>query len=318
MVGDMSEKLPQNAFVFELPALTPSPAGSRDGSPRKFTGVVYSGSVVRNHGFWDAVIIDVDSTEAPNKLPVLMEHDRSKRAGFAMIALDNHQIRISDGTLLNNENGRAVAEESDAGFPWQLSMHVSPGRLEELEPGVKATVNGNEITGPVTVFRNNRIREVSFTPTGADDKTSAAALSYVRKEKTPMPEKNDDLGRQIAQLQADLDREKADSKARIDALQASLAEAQQAALDAEAKLSAFQSEARKDRVKALFSELGREYSEDKARPYLEMSDTAFAAVAEDLKAAKPKLPAGLFSEQALDGQTDEAAREAHIARLSAL
>lgn len=304
---------PKDAFIFDLPPVTPSTEGARDGAPRKFAGTVYSGQAIRNHGFWDAVIIDINSTEAVEKLPVLMEHDRAKRAGFASITLTDNQIRIGEGTLLNNEHGRAVAEESDAGFPWQLSMHVSPGSLEEVEPGTRTTVNGVEHTGPLTVFRNNRIREVSFTPVGADDQTRAAALSH-QENAMDIAE----LKRQVADLQASLDREKTDAQARIGALQSSLQEAEQRASTAETKLAEQQNEVRKDKVKALFAELGREFSEDKAKPYLQMSEDAFNAVAADLKASKPKPPAGLFSEQALDGNTDDATRQSHVDRLSAL
>lgn len=310
----MPDSLPKSAFIFESLPVAPSRDGARDGF-RQFQGTVYSGLPIRDHAFWDAVIIDISSTQAAEKLPVLMEHDRAKRAGFAAIALTDHKITISEGTLLNNEHGRAVAEESDAGFPWQMSMHVSPGSLEEVEPGTAVTVNGQTLQGPITVFRNNRIREVSFTPTGADDQTRAAALSY-RHQENAMDVA--ELKRQVADLQAAVDREKNDAQARVAALQASLTESENRANQAETKLAQFHSEVRKDKVKILFAELGREYSEDKAKPYLEMSEDCFQSIAADLKAAKPKLPAGLFSEQALEGQGDEAARAATIERLSAL
>ena len=50
---------------------------------------------------------------------------------------------------------------------------------------------------------------------------------------------------------------------------------------------------REGEVKELFAAIGREYSPEKAAPYVALSADSFAAIAADLKAHKPALPANL-------------------------
>lgn len=102
---------------------------------------------------------------APERVPILIEHDRNQRAGVGSLTFGT-DIRIS-GTLLPNEHGADIASESDVGFPWQLSVHIEPGRIEEVQPGQQVSVNGRTHSGPLTIFRDGLIRETSFTPTGA-------------------------------------------------------------------------------------------------------------------------------------------------------
>lgn len=173
---DSTRQVPAAALHFDAAAaLTLAAAADSTDAPRAFAGVAYSGDVIRNHFFWGNVVFDLASTRAPERVPVLIEHDRAQRAGVGQLAIGDH-IRI-DGTLLANASGQAIASEADAGFPWQLSVHIEPGSVEEVAPGVAATVNGRAFTGPLTIFRNSLIRETSFTPTGADAQTNARVFA---------------------------------------------------------------------------------------------------------------------------------------------
>jgi hypothetical protein len=51
-----------------------------------------------------------------------------------------------------------------------------------VKAGATVEVNGRTFTGPINVFRNNTIREISFTPTGWDSQTSAVAMSPWRTQ----------------------------------------------------------------------------------------------------------------------------------------
>ena len=125
---------PLEAFRFyALPeSASVDPAAATD--PRKFRGVPYSGDLVTASPFWDAVVFDLASTTAPPKVPVLVEHDRAQRAGFASLTIGTDRIDVADGTFLDNAHGRAVAADSDAGFPWQMSVHIEPGKIDALSP----------------------------------------------------------------------------------------------------------------------------------------------------------------------------------------
>jgi hypothetical protein len=169
-------------------------AAGGDGSPRTFTGIANSG---RPFVYWGAqTVIDLESATYADKVPVLVQHDRSKRAGVGSFDIGKSGLAVS-GTLLSNEHGSAIAADSDEGFPWQMSVTAYPARVEKLEATKKTSVNGRQITGPAYILRGAEIGEVSFVVLGADSKTSAQVF-------TPMNEDEiaEDIGNMtIAQLQ---------------------------------------------------------------------------------------------------------------------
>ena len=95
-----------------------------------------------------------------------------------------------------------------------------------------------------------------------------------------------DLERQVADLTVQLSAE----KTRADT--------------AETALSTYRTEARLSAVKVLFSECGLEFSDDNAKPYLDMSDLSFSAVSDALKTKTPARGAdpALFKATVPNGQ----------------
>ena len=148
-------------------------AAAADNTPRSFAGVANSGQPFTYKG--RRTVIDLAGISHKSDVPALIEHDRARRAGVGHLSVTARGLEIS-GTLLSNEHGKQVAADADEGFPWELSAHVVPGRVEQLAAGANATVNGHTVTGPLAILRANTIREVSFTPTGVDDATSAVIL----------------------------------------------------------------------------------------------------------------------------------------------
>lgn len=142
---------------------------------RRFEGVAYSGGVIPGT-FYGDVVIDLATTRAPVPMAILLEHDRSQRIGVGQSITLGSDMRVT-GTLLGNEQGEAVTREALEGFPWQMSVHVEPGQVEEYLAGQEASVNGRSFTGPLAVFRNASIREISFTPTGMDANTWAKSVA---------------------------------------------------------------------------------------------------------------------------------------------
>src|SRR5690606_23230577 len=70
-----------------------------EGGPRRLRGVADSGDAL-NHPWWGCVIFDLSTTEAPERMPVLVDHDRAKRAGVAQMRITPDRIEIGDGFLL--------------------------------------------------------------------------------------------------------------------------------------------------------------------------------------------------------------------------
>jgi hypothetical protein len=262
-----------------------------DAKIRKFGGVGYSGDVIRGHWYWDDVVFDLSTTTMSDKVPCLVDHNPDKRAGFTISnEIDLNTGVIVEGILLKSEDGARVASDSDDGFPWQMSVQIEPGSVEEVGNGTVIVVNNRTFTGPITVFRQNKIVELSFCSLGWDSQTSATAMS--RKD---LDKKDDEMD--IKELQAQLD---AANKANDD-LKALSDKAM-------ADLAAFSRATRENEVKALFTEVGKELKDDaEFKTFVEMDASAFSIVSATLRSVKPTAanPA-LFSHQATgEGVKDE-------------
>jgi hypothetical protein len=283
---------------------------------RRFSGVAYSGDVIEGHWYWDRVVFDLSTTKTPQKLPMLMGHDREKIAGFSDSVEIGGDIKIAGALSSKTDFGKEVAGLSDEGFPWQMSVHIEPRSIEEVAAGQSVTVNGRQFTGPINVFRNNVIREVSFTPTGWDAQTSATAMSRGGNQHTDQGV--DMTPEEIAALKAQAalaSKFEADAKAALEAK--AKAEAEKAASDAkvkefEAKATAEAKAKREADVKALFAATGIKHTPELAKPYEAMDADTFAAVSTQMReAAKVRSsdnPA-LFSEQARRGTADLSSAE---------
>lgn len=270
---------------------------------RKFSGVAYSGEVIDNHWYWGNVIFDMSTMTVPPKLPALIDHSRSQRAGYVTeSSIDNTTGFTVNGVLLSNEDGQAVAQDSDEGFPWQMSVHIEPRSIEEFAAGELVTVNGRQFTGPLTVFRNSTIVEVSFTATGQDSNTAAVAMSRGGVQQPSSTGDSLMTPEQIAALQQE--------NATLKASNATLTQERDAA---RTDLDKFSKERRTGDIKNLFSAIGREFKEDDAevKAFSAMDQAGFDAMAgmlrsqfkkpEGQQTQQPNNPA-LFSHAATNGQ----------------
>jgi hypothetical protein len=88
--------------------------------------------------------------------------------------VDDKGVQIEGVFSGQAEHVSKVTEPAKNGFQWQLSIGADPIRTEFLEAGATTTVNGREVTGPLTISRETRLGEISFVPLGADGDTSAA------------------------------------------------------------------------------------------------------------------------------------------------
>lgn len=248
---------------------------AEEGQPRRFSGVAYSGEAIKNHWAWGDVVFDLASMNLPEKMPALIEHDRNQRAGVVdSFTVDAERGLLVSGYLMDTEAGRSVAQEADAGFPWQMSVHIDPAAVEQH---TKATVNGRVFDTPVTVFVGGSIREVSFTPTGADKNTSAQVFNH-----QPATLTGDDMTIEelVAQVAA-LTKENTALKAQFAAVQLA------------------------GRVEKFAASFGEAPSEEEKAAIADMSEVQFSLLLKKHDAPKPNLPEHLFSEQAKQGAAPE-------------
>jgi hypothetical protein len=294
---------PQEAYRFAAEE-APAQFDGKD-TKRTFSGIAYSGDKITGHWYWGDVVFDLSTTKSPSKLPMLMGHDRDKVAGFANNIAIGNDIKASGPLSSYTDEGKQVAALSDEGFPWQMSVHIDPGRVEEIGAGQSVTVNGRQFTGPITVFRNSMLREISFTPTGWDSQTSATAMSRGGQSQGEEMDPKELEQLKLRAAQADQfealaktekeAREKAELEAKTNAEKVKAFEA------AQAKAAA---EKREADIKALFAACGTEFKDETAKPYRAMDQDTFAAISAQMQETAKKRKADsseLFSEQARGG-----------------
>lgn len=306
-------KTPKKPHIYLLSDVNVAQDDGNADTPRQFSGVANSGKPFSHFG--TPVIVDLADIQYHDKVPALIGHDRDKRAGFGVLSVENNQLIIK-GTLLNNEFGNEVADDADAGFPWQMSAHVMASSEETLSNGETATVNGQTVTAPITILRKCKIPEVSFTPTGVDSETSAVVLGDTGENHLPTLQDTtmtlEELQKAIAEekaLTAKLTAENADLKKQLEDLQKQYDELKETE--------------NKAQVDAQLSQAGFTKSED--GKFNGLSDGTYnmllSATADNAKAmigdlklsqgtqtpastaAKPALPNVLLGEQYLAGQT---------------
>ena len=281
---ELQEK-PKDQFCFELGqfAVEQPVEGKKK---RTFTGVAYSGEPILDHWYWDRVIFDLDSIQIKGRIPALLEHRSSQRAG----AINSHSIDyaqglVISGDLMSNEFGSQVAQDSDDGFPWQMSVRIEPSSTEEIAADQAVTVNGKTYQGPITVFRGGRIREVSFCALGADDNTNAVAASH-----NPTQQPKEDTNVDLVQAQAKI----TELEGQVNTL------TEQNKQFAAAK--------REAEITALSKDLGKEFSAEDITEMKNLDESAFAFSAKHLRQfsatqpQKSQLPDYLTKHQAQGGQ----------------
>lgn len=247
-----------------------------DNKPRTFKGIAFSGDLITD--WYRPVVFDMASTAMNDRIPALLNHDKDKPIGVITgYSFDNATGMNIEGTFLKNVDSVRVIDDAEAGLLWQMSVGIRPGSVEEVRAGASVQVNGRTFSGPIEIWRNNRVREVSFCTVGADDKTSASIFSL----SNPSEEQTMDL------TQA----------------QARIGELEQQIADLNKQNAAFAAAKRESEINALMAETGVQLDEATKTAFAAMPDSAFAAAANFAKAqalktgtqgtTKPAIPAHL-------------------------
>lgn len=159
-------------------------------SRRRFRAIAYTGKPVDR--MYGKFVIDLNAFEKRDKLPMLVDHDGAKIAGYADKMRVTPQGLELEGVLSQKtECGLMVADLADEGFPWQMSVGIDVMQREEIGEGVDCEVNGLKLTGPLSVARKCQIKETSFLYAGADDDTYAVALAAANSSGKEAPVADD-------------------------------------------------------------------------------------------------------------------------------
>jgi len=143
----------------------------------RFSMLGYSGATIRSL-FWDRLIIDISGIRTPEgKMPALREHIPDRPVGVIDKVTASTDKLSANGYFLTTHDGPAVSALLDEGYPFQASVGVWFEKIEKIEPGEVANVNGKDFIGPGSVVRQSFVREISFVTLGADAGTSAKNLN---------------------------------------------------------------------------------------------------------------------------------------------
>ncbi|MEQ8511220.1 MAG: hypothetical protein RJP96_02730 [Algiphilus sp.] len=297
----LKEAVRQGAAIFFAADMQ---IGVGEGEGSQFSGIAYSGGRIPS---FDAVI-DLASTEVADTLPLLFGHEHSATIGVIRQTENNGRQLSVAGELFSDIDARAeeIRLKSTRGIRYQMSVGLYEARIEEFPAGEDVEINGQTFHGPVAVLRGGTVRETSVVTLGADPLTSATFFAEPGRSAAPPPHEdptmptNEELTQRVNELTAERDKE----KQRADTAEASVTELTQRAETAESALAEQKRTAREAEVKQLFQATGREFSEDAAKPYIELSDEAFTAVRKDMEAmagngqsGRQQIPEHLFREQ---------------------
>jgi hypothetical protein len=144
---------------------------------RVFQIAAYTGQKVRT--WWGDMVIDIAGMSAKKSIPVLREHIRDRVVGHSKKSWNEESgFYLSGDVSSSTKDGKEVSSLADEGFPWQASVGISAQRVEVLaDENTIAMVNGVEMKGPLDIWRESLVHEVSFVALGADDNTAAIVLS---------------------------------------------------------------------------------------------------------------------------------------------
>lgn len=148
-----------------------------DGDPKSFMITAYTGrSIGTGSG---KVIFDVNGMKAKAKFPVLREHARDRIVGLGTKTWkDESHLFMRGDFAKDSQDAIEVKSLAMQGFPWQASVGIWPEKIKVLDSEKEtAIVNGQEVKGPIEIWTQSHVGEVSFVALGADDETAAVVLS---------------------------------------------------------------------------------------------------------------------------------------------
>jgi hypothetical protein len=155
---------------------TPGDAGPA--KPRTCTITALSGEPVESW-YWGRCLHDLAGMQvAKPALPLDYCHDDGDVVGFC----DKFDVAsgklVASGQLTpfeRDDRASEIAFKADAGVPWEASIFFDPRsmKIEVLDCGQLATVNGKQVEGPLTIFRQWSLRGIAICPYGMDAFTSS-------------------------------------------------------------------------------------------------------------------------------------------------
>lgn len=167
---------------FDMPASETSTAGDVP-----FTALVRSGEVV-NDWYWGRAIHDFSGMAVAATIPVDYCHDSECVIGVCdKVQITKDGLRCG-GYLKPFREGDLASEiihksRPPNPVPYQSSILFDPNEivLEEVPAGMSAEVNGINVDGPVSIFRQWKLLGFAICPYGRDSNTNMTISGFNRR-----------------------------------------------------------------------------------------------------------------------------------------
>ena len=192
VTADKTKTIPALTLTATADITVAAAADGQSAPLPRFKMVAYTGGAMRVAGWRHPVVIDLAGLAVPSQArPIRFGHDPLSGVGHT------DSIRVEAGQLVatgvisrDTSAAKEVVASSRNGFPWQASVGASVEEFEFIKDNQKATVNGQELTGPVNVVRKATLGEISFVDLGADGRTSASIAARLHKEPSVMADES--------------------------------------------------------------------------------------------------------------------------------
>ena len=176
----ITKKLRSQACQLRLATCEFSASVEQDGVRRAPIKLKASSGAVFNARWWGPLVFDYAGMQwAKDRLALDYCHHDDELVGFAdQIDNQSGNLNVSGQLVSTREDDRAaeIMKLGAAGVPYEASIAFDPRNglvIEEWQPGTSATVNGQQIAGPVTVVRQCLLRGIAVCPHGADPYTES-------------------------------------------------------------------------------------------------------------------------------------------------
>jgi len=170
--------------------LTAAIVGGEENKLPTFSIRAYNGGPLKVGNFKHPVIVDLKGLSATSKSrPALLDHDNAKRVGHTTeVRISETGVDIDGVVSSTSPDAKEVVQSSLNGFPWQASVGLHfPKPVQYLAAGKQVQINGRTEVGPAYIASKSVLKEISFTPLGVDDDTSARIAASLKKENTMDP-----------------------------------------------------------------------------------------------------------------------------------
>ncbi len=154
---------------------------------------LYDGSIIQ-HPYWGNLAFELSTMSLQKPVvPILVDH--TDPIAVSTGANFQNEFILTGKFLKNNAEAKVVKSNMDDGLPYEASLRFDPrkSKMEVIPEGGKGNVNGIEIPGPGTIFRDTKVKEGSVCLFGQANNCKSESFNFLNERKDVMPDEKAEL-----------------------------------------------------------------------------------------------------------------------------